>query len=132
MFNRCHIFLAGLLLPLALVGPAQAEPIRTPIQNHQVSGTSGGSRQSDCGFIGSPVLQVQVTEPMASLRFRVSGGGAPTLYVTNGQTQDCAMADGLSGGTIELPGVWEQGTYRVFVGDRNGGAHRYQLSVSQQ
>lgn len=123
---------AAALLPLVIAGPAQASRISTPIQSHQVSGTSGGPRQSSCGFIGEPALQVQVTEPIASLRFRVSGGGAPTLYVTNGQIQDCAMSDSLSGSAIELPGVWEQGTYRVYVGDRDGNAHRYQLSVTQQ
>ncbi|MEO0407660.1 MAG: hypothetical protein AAF289_09945 [Cyanobacteria bacterium P01_A01_bin.135] len=134
MLNYRHILAvcAGVLLPLAVAGPVRSERIQTPIQTHQVRGTSGGDRQTSCGFIGSPALQIQVTEPMASLQFRVTGGGSPTLYVTSGQTQDCAMSDSLSGGAVELPGVWEQGSYRVFVGDRNGDAHPYQLSVTQR
>ncbi|MGB3615550.1 MAG: hypothetical protein WBA10_17280 [Elainellaceae cyanobacterium] len=134
MFNSRHalIIAASLLLPLMTARPAAAQSVSTPIQNYQASGMSSGPQQSSCGFIGSPALQIRVTEPLASLRFRASGGGALTLLVTDGQTQDCAMSDSLSGGAVELPGAWEQGTYDVYVGDRNGDAHRYQLSVSQQ
>ncbi len=123
---------ASLLIPLAVAGPARAETISTPIQNYQVGGSSGGPQQSSCGFIGAPALQIQVNEPLASLRFRASGGGALTLLVTDGQSQDCVMSDGLSGGAVSLPGVWERGTYSVHVGDRNGDSHRYQLSVTQE
>ncbi|MGF1512901.1 MAG: hypothetical protein ACFB5Z_04280 [Elainellaceae cyanobacterium] len=134
MFNYRRILTAAavLLVPLAIGQPAWGETISTPIQNHQVSGSSGGSRQSSCGFIGAPALQIQVTEPLASLRFRVTGGGELTLLVTDGQSQDCVMSDNMSGGAVELPGVWEQGTYSVHVGDRSGNSHQYQLSVSQE
>jgi len=134
MFNPRYalIIAATALLPLMAGRPAAAERVSTPLQNYQVSGMSSGSQQSSCGFIGSPAMEVQVTEPIASLRFRASGGGALTLFVTNGQTQDCAMSDNLSGGAVELPGVWEQGTYAVYVGDRSGNAHSYQLSVTQE
>ncbi|MGF1538606.1 MAG: hypothetical protein ACFB4J_19260 [Elainellaceae cyanobacterium] len=131
-YRRVLAAAAGLLIPLTLGTSALAQTVSTPIQNYQVSGTSGGSRQSSCGFIDEPALRVQVNEPLASLRFRASGGGALTLLVTNGQSQDCVMSDGLSGGAVELPGVWERGTYSVFVGDRNGNSHQYQLSVTQE
>lgn len=132
-YRRILAATAGLLIPLTLGGSALAQQsISTPVQNYQVSGSSGGPRQSSCGFIGQPALRVQVNEPLASLRFRASGGGALTLLVSNGQSQDCVMSDGLSGGAVELPGVWEQGTYSVFVGDRNGNSYQYQLSVTQE
>uniref|UniRef100_A0ACD5GPU0 Uncharacterized protein n=1 Tax=Desertifilum tharense IPPAS B-1220 TaxID=1781255 RepID=A0ACD5GPU0_9CYAN len=41
------------------------------------------------------------------------------------------MSDNLSGGVLEVPGYWEQGTYSLYVGDRAGGSHNYTLSVSR-
>ncbi|MGF1499049.1 MAG: hypothetical protein ACFB8W_19820 [Elainellaceae cyanobacterium] len=138
MFNRrwavmpMALVLLGGVISTATV--AQAQTVQTPIQSGYTSrGTSGGSRSSQCGFIASqPNLRLEVTEPLASLRFRVEGGGEPTLMITNQQGRsECVMSDNLSGGTIELPGVWEQGAYSVYVGDRAGNSHSYTLSISQ-
>lgn len=129
------------VFPLAIVSVllgatvALSDTVRTPLQSAvTLQGTSGGSRSSSCGYIsGRPNHQVQVTESFTSLRFRVESGGQPTLFIQspNGQSE-CAMADGFSGGSIEIPGVWEQGTYSVYVGDRAGGSHNYTLSIRQQ
>ncbi|MGJ3247196.1 MAG: hypothetical protein ACFE0I_14130 [Elainellaceae cyanobacterium] len=120
---------------LALSSVAFGDTVRTPIQSAvTLRGTSGGSQSSRCGYIDSqPDHQVQVTEAFTSLRFRVESGGQPTLLIQSQSGQsECAMADGFSGGSIEIPGVWEQGTYSVYVGDRAGGSHNYTLSIRQQ
>ncbi|MEB3355336.1 MAG: hypothetical protein VKK04_01220 [Synechococcales bacterium] len=127
------LLLVGIVTLTATV--AQAQTVRTPIQSGYTSrGNSGGPQSGQCGFTAAqPNLRLEVTEPLASLRFRVEGGGAPTLMITNGRGRsECVMSDNLSGGTIELPGVWEQGVYDVYVGDRSGNSHSYTLSISQE
>lgn len=129
--------LVGTLLAssLGMATVAVADTIRTPIGAMvTVQGNSGGNQSSQCGYISTtPNHQLVITEPLASLRFTVEGGGQPTLMIQNEQGRsECVMADQLSGGTIELPGAWETGRYSIFIGDRTGGNHRYTLSVSQE
>lgn len=122
------------LLPLLFAAPARSETIRAPLTSTvTINGTTGGSQQSQCGFIGDrPSHQLIVTEPLVSLRFTLEAGGAPTLFIQNAQGRgECVMSDRLSQGTIELPGAWERGNYSVYIGDRNGENHSYRLSVSQ-
>lgn len=113
---------------------AQAETIRAPLTSQvTVSGTTGGDQSSQCGFISArPSHRLIVTEPLVSLQFSLEAGGSPTLYIQNEQGRgECVMSDNLSSGNIELPGAWEEGSYSVFVGDRNGERHSYRLSVDQ-
>ncbi len=130
-------FVLPLAFAIALISATAAlsDTVRTPLQSAvTLRGTSGGARSSSCGNISNqPNHQVQVTEAFTSLRFRVESGGQPTLFIqsSNGQSE-CVMADGFSGGSIEIPGVWEQGTYSVYVGDRSGQSHNYTLSIRQQ
>ncbi|NJR66849.1 MAG: hypothetical protein HC772_18545 [Leptolyngbyaceae cyanobacterium CRU_2_3] len=62
---------------------------------------------------------------------KVQGQGQITLWIT-GPVNRCGMADGSSGGTIEVPAVWQPGTYSVFVGDRSQGSFPYTLSINQE
>lgn len=124
----------AIALALGLSGTAIANPIQTPLStNVVVNGTAAGGQSGQCGFVSStPTQVVRVTEDFTSLRFSVQGSGQPTLMVTgsNGRTQ-CVMADRFSQGAIEIPGVWERGTYSVFVGDRSQGNHPFTLSITQ-
>lgn len=114
---------------------AYSNPVQTPLQSAvSVRGNSSGAQSGQCGFVPSaPTQVVQVTEDFTSLRFSVQGEGSPTLLITGpgGRTQ-CVMADSLSGGSIDVPGVWEQGTYSLYVGDRAQGSHPYTLSITQE
>ncbi len=124
----------GLAIALTSATVAFANPIQTPLPNPiSVTGQSGGTQSSSCGYIAStPNQVVRVTEAFTSLRFKVESGGQPTLMITNsaGRSQ-CVMADSFSGGTIEIPGIWDQGPYSVFVGDRGGNSHTYTLTITQ-
>jgi hypothetical protein len=117
---------------LAIATSAYSNPIQTPLANPiTVTGSSGGGQQSQCGFIANAPSQVIVVNEPTPLRFRLQGQGQPTLWIT-GPVDRCVMSDGFSGGTIELPGVWEQGTYSVYVGDLNESSHPYTLSITQE
>lgn len=123
-------------LLLALLSPsvAHGNPVQTPLRSAVVvNGTASSTSSGQCGFIAAaPTQVVQVTEAFTSLRFSVQGEGAPTLLITGpGGRSQCVMADSFSGGKIEVPGVWERGSYSLFVGDRAAGSHPYTLSISQ-
>lgn len=122
----------GIAALLATALPARSNPIQTPLASPvTVTGSSGGSQASQCGYLpGSPSQVVVVSQP-TPLRFRLQGQGQPTLWIT-GPVNRCVMADSFSGGNIEIPGVWEQGTYSVYVGDLSQSGHPYTLSITQE
>jgi hypothetical protein len=135
------LLMKALIAPVALLATLTAATVayadvQTPIPSGQsVSrGSSGGSQSSQCGFIASsPNEVVRVTGGNASLRFTVQSEGQPTLLIQGpGGRNQCVMADSYSDGTIEVPGVWEQGTYSVFVGDRDQASHPYTLTIVQE
>lgn len=122
----------GVAALVAAALPARSNPVQTPLASPvTVTGSSGGAEASQCGYIpGSPSQVVVVNQP-TPLRFRLQGQGQPTLWIT-GPVNRCVMADSFSGGTIEVPGVWEQGTYSVYVGDLGQSSHPYTLSITQE
>ncbi len=99
-----------------------------------VSGTSGGSQtRSGCGTVSAtPNHVIRLSQDFSYLRFKVEGGGQPTLFIESPSGNTCIPADSLSGGIIEAPGYWEQGTYSLYVGNLAGSQHRYTLSITQQ
>jgi hypothetical protein len=117
---------------LSIAPAAYSNPVQTPLASPvSVSGSSGGAQSSQCGFIAGSPSQVVVVNQPTPLRFKLQGQGQPTLWIT-GPVNRCVMADQFSGGSIEVPGVWEQGTYSVYVGDRNQGSFPYTLSINQE
>lgn len=120
---------------LAIATSAYSQ-VQTPLQSEAVvRGNSGGTQASACGFIaGRPSQTVRVTEAFTRLRFRVQGGGRPTLLIlgADGSVKGCARADNFSNGSIEAAGAWEQGTYSVYVGDLDRGSSApFTLSIVQ-
>jgi len=108
---------------LALASGVQAQ-VQTPVSSPVVvRGSSGGPQSSSCGFVpAAPSQTVRVSEPFAALRFEVQSQSTSTLMITGpGGRSQCARASDFSGGVIEVTGVWEQGTYSLFVGERNQG-----------
>ena len=99
-----------------------------------VTGTSGGSQPSKgCGMIRpTPNHVVTLTENFNYLRFKVQSAGEPTLLIEGPSGTSCVQADQFSGGTIQAPGYWEKGIYRVYIGDRAGNEHPYTLSLTQK
>jgi hypothetical protein len=116
----------------AIAAPSLAD-VSTPINsaitrsgNVTVSGSAGS-----CGIVpNQPVEVIHVTEPFASLRFTLDSESSATLWITgNGQSQ-CLFSDNFSNGVIDLPGVWDRGTYSVYVGNRANGSYVYELTIA--
>ncbi len=132
--KKWAIFPAALAAVMA-IAPAAYSQVQTPISNPAVvNGNTGNSPSGNCGFAATaPSQVVRVTEQFTSLRFKVESNGQPTLLITGpGGRRQCVMADNLSGGTIEVPGVWERGAYSLFVGDRAQASRRFTLTITQE
>jgi hypothetical protein len=112
---------------LAIITTAAAE-VQTPLASAVTVSGSSGQVQSQCGFNAGAPSQVLVVKQPTPLRFRVQSQGQPTLLI-KGPVDRCVMADGASGGKIEVPGVWQPGTYSVFVGNQAQGSQPYTLSI---
>jgi len=122
----------AIAMTMAIATSVYSSPVQTPLAAPiTVSGNSGGSQASQCGFISTEPNQVLVVNQPSPIRINLQGQGQPTLWIT-GPSNRCVMADADANGTIEVPGVWEQGTYSVFVGDMTPSGHPFTLSITQE
>ncbi|MEM9274261.1 MAG: hypothetical protein AAGA80_15060 [Cyanobacteria bacterium P01_F01_bin.143] len=101
-----------------------------------IQGNSGGPVKSgNCGFIAkSPNYSLNLPQRVDYMRITVQAtGGQPTLLVVGPQTNDsfCVLGDRGSGLQPEISGVWEPGTYNIFIGDRTGTRHQFKLNISR-
>lgn len=101
-----------------------------------VQGNSGGPVKSgNCGFIAqSPNYSLNLPQRVDYMRITVQAtGGQPTLLVVGPQANDsfCVLGDRGSGLQPEISGVWEPGTYNIFIGDRTGTRHQFKLNISR-
>lgn len=128
--NRWMVMLTAAVASVASVTTATtaAAQVRTPLSSAVSMSGNSGQTQSQCGFIADAPSQVVVVTQSTPLRFKVQSQGQPTLWI-KGPVDRCVMADGFSGGSIEVPGVWEQGTYSVYVGNQAQTAQPYTLSI---
>jgi len=97
------------------------------------SGRSGGPVASDnCGAIAqSPNQTLRVTERVDRMKLQVRAqGGQPTLLVRGPEGEFCALASEFSGGP-QMSGIWQAGTYRIYVGEQGQGSHPYTLRLSR-
>ncbi len=120
----------------AMAGLAMSQTVALSPTSQEVSlkGTSGGAKKdAGCGYIAAaPNHTLQVTAD-SNVRFKLQGGGQPTLLITGAQGQNiCVQADSLSKGKIEIPGRLTKGTYSIFVGDRGQSQSAYDLSITPQ
>ncbi len=125
--NRWMALPAAMLASLATAALAAAE-VRTPLSSPDRTSGSSGQVQSQCGFITDAPSQVVVVDQPTPLRFKVQSQGQPTLWI-RGPVDRCIMADDSAGGNIEVPGVWAQGTYSVYVGNQVQSGQPFTLSI---
>lgn len=96
-------------------------------------GTSAGANGNNCANLASdPNIVVEIAQDISSMRFLVQSSGQPILKIDGPNSIPCLMADSFSGGKIEVPGYWPQGTYSIYIGDRASGPQDYTLSISSQ
>ncbi|HEY9805020.1 MAG TPA: hypothetical protein V6D04_00510, partial [Candidatus Obscuribacterales bacterium] len=70
----------ALVAALTVTGTAQAKPLSLAPgfqpDPQVLTGTSGGTKSSDCGYVSATPSQViQVTQPISYLRFAVQSAG---------------------------------------------------------
>lgn len=114
---------------------AQAVQLAPPLQSDPLvlTGTSGGSQNSDCGYISEEASQaIEVTQQFPYLRLEVESAGEPTLLIEGPAGRFCVLADSSAGEKPQMTGLWVAGTYKIYVGDRAGNQYSYRLLVSQQ
>lgn len=124
----------AIALVLAIATAVHGQPVQTPLSAPVLrNGTTGATEAGSCGFIPNAPSQVVVVSSPTALRFNVRGEGQPTLMIAGpGVPNRCAMADNQSGGVVEVPGYWSQGTYSLFIGNRTRGTFPYTLSITQE
>lgn len=99
------------------------------------TGQSGGQKQTkDCGKIAAtPNHVIKLSNDFKYLRLSVQSSGQATLLIQEPSGRRiCVSADSLSGGMIESPGYWNQGSYSLYIGDRTGSSNPYTLSITQK
>lgn len=125
---------AALLTLTAVAGPVVAQSTaQTPLSNPvQVSGSVTPSRPSNCGVLADSAAQVlQVQEDFTSINIAVNGSAGLTLFIQGpGGFTECHTTSGTTG-TINAPGLMNQGSYSFFIGNSNPVATSYTLTLSQ-
>lgn len=125
----------GLGLAMVLAGTsAVAQPLgQTPLaQPLQISGSVNPTQPSNCGLLpDSPTQFLQVNQEFVSLDIRVTGSSGLTLLIQgpNGFSE-CHRASGASG-SINAPGLLNQGRYAFYVGNTNPVPTSYSLTIGQ-
>jgi hypothetical protein len=100
-----------------------------------LSGTSGGTKISDCGNLpAQPSQELQITDRFVQesgyLRIAVEAPGNPTLLIEGPTGRFCILANKDEKKGPEMAGRWLPGTYRISVGDRKAASAPYKLSIS--
>jgi hypothetical protein len=73
-----------------------------------------------------------LAQPVPYLRFTIHSEGEPILIIEGPGGRFCVLADNYSGDNPEISGLWDAGTYNVYVGNRTPGDYSYTLQISQQ
>ena len=132
-----NIIVFTLAIPASLntFGGNTFTPVAFAQANQTIEGQSGGSNDSQgCGFISDrPNYEMNLEQKVDYMRFTVqTDGGQPTLLVLGPNPNDsfCILGDEVSGLKPEISGVWEAGSYQIYVGDRQGDRHKFTLNIS--
>jgi hypothetical protein len=120
-------------LTLALgTGVASAQPVaQTPLtQPVQASGSVNPTRPSNCGVLGDGAVQIlQVNQDFAAVDIAVSGTSGLTLLIQgNNGFSECHTG---GGGSINAPGLLNQGTYSFFIGNSSQTSTSYNLTIRE-
>jgi hypothetical protein len=94
-----------------------------------IQGMSGGSQATaNCGSIAAvPNAEINLTSA-SYLKLTAQAGGDPTLHI-EGPLNLCVLDDKTSNKGLQTSGQWPAGTYRIYVGDRQGSSYPFTLSI---
>lgn len=125
----------ALVLVSAIAPTARAETIQIQPQFSPdpmvVEGRSGGATASECGYLGdTPNHVLEVGADLPYLRIAVEGTNNLSLLIDGPGGRFCVLADSYTEQGPEMSGLWTQGTYQIYIGDRAGEASDYRLYIS--
>lgn len=75
---------------------------------------------------------IEMTQPFPYLRFSIQSEGEPILIIEGPGGRFCVLADNYSGDNPEISGLWDAGTYNLYIGNRTAGDYSYTLQISEQ
>lgn len=75
---------------------------------------------------------VSIGQAVPYLRFTIQSEGEPVLIIDGPGGRFCVLADNYSGNNPEISGLWDTGTYNIYIGNRTPGDYSYTLQISQQ
>ncbi|MEO1591587.1 MAG: hypothetical protein AAFU71_09875 [Cyanobacteria bacterium J06632_22] len=104
-----------------------------PAMALEVTGRSGGSENSECGYIRDIANHtVEISDAVAPLNVEVSSSGNYSLFIEsdNGYSE-CVRSHSYDGGTIESMGAVPAGIYRLYVGDFDGASHPFEMTINE-
>lgn len=129
----------GLAISLLLNEASFAKPpiteIKNPLQIDPIilTGMSGGTVNTDCGYISTTPSQViEMTDSVPYLQLRVESEGQSTLLIDGPGGRFCVLSNDDLKSKPKLSGYWTKGKYSVYVGELSKQNYNYTLSISQQ
>jgi hypothetical protein len=75
---------------------------------------------------------ISLAQPVPYLRFTIQSQGEPVLIIDGPGGRFCVLADNYSGENPEISGLWDTGTYNIYIGNSTPGDYSYTLQISQQ
>jgi hypothetical protein len=129
----------GLAISLLLNEVSFAKPpiteIKHPLQIDPIilTGMSGGTVNTDCGYISTTPSQViEMTDSVPYLQLRVESEGQATLLIDGPGGRFCVLSNDDLKSKPKLSGYWTKGKYSVYIGELSKQNYNYTLSISQQ
>ena len=125
----------SLLFSEASFAEAPITEIKNPLQIDPIilTGMSGGTVNTDCGYISTTPSQViEITDSVPYLQLRLESEGQATLLIDGPGGRFCVLSNDALKSKPQLSGYWTKGKYSVYVGDLSKQNYNYTLSISQQ
>lgn len=135
---RSIVLSLTLALGLGVTGVARGNSLiqltpSLPQDPLSVEGTAVGGTNSNCGDTpAEPQHAIEMTQQFPYLRFSLQSEGEPVLLIDGPGGRFCVLADNYSGSNPEISGLWDAGTYYVYVGNRTPGNRTYTLTITEK
>lgn len=122
--------------PLSMNGdPPPTIQLATQIPQDPLQFTQALSGQPALNCNATPTAAnwvIEMTRPFPYLRFTIQSEGEPVLIIEGPGGRFCVLADNYSGDNPEISGLWDAGTYNIYIGNRTPGDYSYTLNISQK
>jgi hypothetical protein len=115
--------------------PPETIELTAPMAQDPLAFTQRLSGQNTLNCDSTPTTAnwvISLAQPVPYLRFTIQSEGEPVLIIDGPGGRFCVLADNYSGDNPEISGLWDTGTYNIYIGNRTPGDYSYTLQISQQ